>query len=150
MSKSIIPEVSTQQWLEQNADKYEDREQLIAACVKALGVTERTVQRYVVPFMRGRTPCAKGGGDTIPLKAVVAELDIHDKIRHELSTLGNSVLRESDLRLRLGESQERFRKAVRSEKWSANRIEIKRGKYKGWLWGRAPVIEEIKNTMDVR
>jgi len=104
----------------------------------------------------GKKP-KKNGGKKVPKKFRMAvdanlvrdEWDDEAKIDEGLENLGGQVIKDNDFRTELGIAQDRWKLVSMSEKYTANKIDLKGKTYKGTFWGQKETIKSLQKKVDM-
>jgi len=149
--------VTCREWLDENISEYENRDELIRGCMRETGVSRDRIVRILKKLSGGAVASGKfSDGSVVPglvsavnPQDITKDFDVPTKIKDALKLLDGKVIRDSDLRVELGVDVVRWRRATDRDEFSENRLKIKKGKWRGIIWGSKKVIEDIRKTIDV-
>jgi len=154
-------------WISKNYTKYKTKNSLVIACTKKLKIDKSTVYRSIQSLkirfdtagklLDNQNPCkevandVKGGlKSAISAEDIKVEFDVPKKIRSGIRQLGNKIIRDSDFRMELKINPIKWKAAVELEEFENNQLQISiPGKWKGIIWGKKKVLDDIKTKIDV-
>jgi len=160
-------------WIRQNANKFQDREEVIEAASKQFpGATRGTFLRRInelsdsgqikskpkpgIPSgSRNREPFVtpkkvpKKFRMAVDVADVKEEYDDESKIEEGLANLESSIIKDNDFRMELGIAIDRWKLVSNLEKYSKSKIELRGKQFRGIYWGHADVLVGLRRKIEM-
>ena len=144
-------------WLRDVGPRFEVRSEMVRACAKELGVSEKSVRNYVVGVL-GEVAVVGGTKRRKKRKKVkvlekgkfLESVDCVGKVVRFLDkVVGENYIEEEKLRRKFEISQVRWRELLRLKVFEGRRISVEQEGRKVTVWSTRKGIEELRDTVNM-